>query len=106
MRRRCFSLLLGAAALLDKVRIIVSRKVQLTPTKTAGIGSQQKHAIDRQVISAEYDAVAVFVQKNADGSAVLRTSQAIAEGEYALVLNSPEPKAFRLLEPAVAFRVQ
>jgi ABC-type amino acid transport substrate-binding protein len=90
----------------DKVRIIVSRKVQLTPAKTMGIGSQQHDAMDREVVSAEYDAVAVSVQKNGDGSAVLRTSQSIAEGEYALVLNSPEPKAFRLLEPAVAFRVQ
>jgi hypothetical protein len=90
----------------DKVRIIAARKVQLTPAKGTTIGAQQQGGFDRAVSSVEYDAVAVTVQKNADGSAILRTNRALAAGEYALVLQSPEPNVFRLFDTIAAFRVR
>jgi hypothetical protein len=89
----------------DKVRIIASRKVQLAPANPSAFGAQNQESFEREVISADYESIPLNVTKHADGTTLVRVTQTLSPGEYALVLQKPEPKVFRLLDSVLDFTI-
>ena len=89
----------------DKVRIIAARKLRLQAKAPSPFGGPNQEQFDREVLSSDVEAVPAQVQKNSDGSSLVRVTQPLAPGEYALLLQKPEPKAFRILDTVIDFRI-
>jgi hypothetical protein len=90
----------------DKVRIIAARKVVMVPKAPASaFGGVDQKTAEGEVLSTDYESVAVEVHKSADGSATVTFAQTPPPGEYALVFQKPEPKTLRLIDVAVDFKI-
>jgi hypothetical protein len=87
----------------DKVRIIDSRKVRLEPQTPNTFGNADPAS--KEILACQYESVPIEARKNADGSTTVVVTQPLAPGEYALVLQKPEPKSLKLLDTVVDFRV-
>jgi len=89
----------------DKVRILAARKVALSPKAHTAFGGASQEPFDRETISSEFETIPVEVQKNADGTSIVKVLRALAPGDYALAFQKPEPKVVRLLDAVADFTV-
>jgi hypothetical protein len=89
----------------DKVRILSARKVALSPKAPTAFGGASQESFDRETISSEFETIPVEVQKNADGTSIVKVLRALAPGDYALAFQKPEPKLVRLLDAVADFTV-
>lgn len=89
----------------DKVRIVAARKVTISPKAASPFGTADQEPFEREVLSSDFESVPIGVQKNADGTSLIKITSNLVPGEYALVFQKPEPKVFRTLDSVLDFKV-
>ncbi len=89
----------------DKVRILAARKVVLSPKVPSAFSGGAQDPFDHETLSSELETIPVEVQKNADGTSIVKVTRTLAPGDYALAFQKPEPKLLRLLDTVVDFTV-